>query len=159
MINTVSATQRLASRGNSLKTSNEVTAAITGCITAKLVDVLMVALGSCFESLSDEDVNTIFELYEATPSVAMTVGLVEVPDAPDSVAKHQASHPPLLHETGGDEAARSPAASIEPVPAEKDTLSSLKDDLLIDENPCGDRLKLLGELPVNSQIPQWHTLG
>ena len=36
-----------------------------GSIAAELADALMVALGSCFESLSGKDVTAIFELYEA----------------------------------------------------------------------------------------------
>ena len=45
----------------------------------------MVALGSRFESLSDEDVTAILELYEAAPSAAMTAEAVKVHKAPDSV--------------------------------------------------------------------------
>jgi hypothetical protein len=51
------------------------------------VDVLMAALGPCFESLSSNDVNAIFELYEAIPSVAMMAEAVKVPEAPGSVSK------------------------------------------------------------------------
>jgi len=53
----------------------------------------MAAGGNRFESLSDKDVTTIFELYEATLSVAMMANAVEVPEAPDSVAEQQGSHP------------------------------------------------------------------
>ena len=65
----------------------------------------------------------------------------------------------MQDEAGGDEAAGSPAASVKPGPAEKDALSSPEDDSSIDETPCGDGLKLPGKLPVDSQIPQWHTFG
>ena len=74
-------------RGGGFKASKEVAAAIAGDIAAKLADVLMAALGPHFESLSSEDVNAIFELYEATTCVAMTAKAVNVPKAPGSVAK------------------------------------------------------------------------
>ena len=102
---------------------------------------------------------TIFNLDEATPSVVTSDDAVEVPEAPRSVAKQQGSCPPSLHEAGGDEAARSPFASVKPVWVEKEALSSQKDDSLLGKTPCGDGLKVLGELPINLQILQWHTLG
>jgi hypothetical protein len=71
----------------------------------------MVALGSCFESLSGKDVTTIFELYEATMSAAMTDEAVKVHEAPDSVAEQRGSTPPLPKEAGGDE------PPVLPVPA------------------------------------------
>lgn len=86
-INTVSAAQRLVSTGSGFTTSNEVTPTIAGGIAAKLAVALMASLVNCFESLSSKDVTTIFELYEATPCVAMMADAVKVPKALDSVAK------------------------------------------------------------------------
>ena len=74
-------------RGSSFKSSGKVVTAIAGGVVAELADALMAALGSCFESLSGEDVTAIFELYEATPSVASMADAVEVPEALDSVAE------------------------------------------------------------------------
>jgi hypothetical protein len=85
-IDTVSAAQRLASRGSGFRASKEVAAAVAGGVAAELADALMVALGSRFESLSSEDVTAILKLYEATPAV-MTAKAVKVHEAPDSVAK------------------------------------------------------------------------
>ena len=87
MIETVSAAQRLALKGSGFRASEEVTAAVAGGVAAELVDELMVALGPHFESLSDEDVTAILELYEATPSVATTAEAVMVHEAPASVAE------------------------------------------------------------------------
>jgi len=87
MIDTVSAARRLVSRGSGFKISDKGATAIAGSFAAKLTVVLMVALGPRFESLSDEDVTAIFELYDATPSVAVTGEAVKVPEAPDSVAE------------------------------------------------------------------------
>ena len=86
-IDTVSAAGRLVSRGSGFKTSDEVATAIASGIAAELADALMVALGPRFESLSSEDVTVIFELYEATPSVAATADAVEVPEASDAVVE------------------------------------------------------------------------
>ena len=83
---------------------------------------------------------------------------VKVPEALGSVAKQKGSHTQTPNEAGGDEAARSPAASIKPVLAEKDALSSPEDDLSLDEPPCGDGPNIPSELPVDSQILQWGTL-
>jgi hypothetical protein len=118
----------------------------------------MEAFGPCFKSFSGEDVTAIFKLYEATPSVAMAAEAVRVPEALGSVAKQQGSCPPSLNEAGGDEAAGSSAASVKPMPVEKDILSSPEDDLSLDETPCGDGHNTPGELHVNSHIPQWCTL-
>ena len=82
------------SRGSGFKASNEVAAAIVGGIAAKPMHALVAALNS-FESVSSEDVNTIFKLYEVTPSVAMTAKAVKVPKALVSVAKQRGSCPPL----------------------------------------------------------------
>ena len=105
-INTISAARRLASRGSGFRASEEVAAAVTGGVAAELVDALMVALGSRFETLSGEDVTAIFELYEATSSAAMTAKTVKVPEAPDSVAEQQRSSPPTPNKAGGDECQR-----------------------------------------------------
>jgi hypothetical protein len=45
------------------------------------------------------------------------------------------------------------------VPAEKDILYSPEDDSSLDENPCGEEHIIPSDLPVDSHIPQWHTLG
>ncbi len=74
------------SRGSGFKASNEVAAAIVGGIAAKPMHALVAALNS-FESVSSEDVNTIFKLYEVTPSVAMTANIVKVPEASDSLTE------------------------------------------------------------------------
>ena len=120
MIDTVSTTGRLTSRVSGFKTSNEVAAAITGGVAVKLADVLVAALGPFFVFFSGEDVTAIFELYKATPSVATMANAVKVPEAPDSVAEQQESHPPSPYEAGGDEAAGSPAASVKPALAKKE---------------------------------------
>ena len=86
-IDTFSNARRLASRGSCFKTSNEVATAIASGVVTKLADALMAALGPRFKSLSSEEVNAIFELYEATPSVVMTAKAVKVPKALDSVAE------------------------------------------------------------------------
>jgi hypothetical protein len=60
----------------------------------------------------------------------------------------------MPNEAGGDEATRSSAASVKPVPAEKDILFSPEDDLSLDETQCGEEHIIPGDLPVDSQIPQ-----
>jgi hypothetical protein len=144
-------------KGSGFRASEEVTAAVTGGVAAKLADELMVALGSRFESRSGEDVSAILELFKATPSVMTTAEAVMVHKAPASVAEQQ--NPPLLNEAGGDEAVGSPAASVKPVHAEKDIISSPKDDSSLDETPLGEDPITPGKLPVNSMIPHWRTLS
>ena len=87
MINTVCAAQRLALRSSGFKISDEIATDIVGVIAAKLNNVLMAALGSCFEYLSGEDVNAIFELYKATTSVVTMADAVIVHEVLDSVAE------------------------------------------------------------------------
>jgi hypothetical protein len=65
----------------------------------------------------------------------------------------------LPNEAGGDEAVGSLAASIKLVPAEKDILSSPEDDSSLDETSCGEECNIPSKLPVDSQLPQWHTLS
>ena len=52
-------------KGPGFMTSDEVAAAIEGGVAAELAFAVMVALGSCFEQLADEDQVTIAELYTA----------------------------------------------------------------------------------------------
>ena len=111
-IHTFSATRRLALRGSSFRASKEVATAVAGGISTEVVDALMVALGSHFESLSGKDVTAIFELYEAAPSAETTAKAVKVHEALDTVAEQQGFSPPLPNEAGGDEAAGSPSDSM-----------------------------------------------
>jgi hypothetical protein len=57
-------------RGSGFGTSDEVAAAVAGGMATELADELMTALGSHFDTFSGEDVTTILDLYESTPSVA-----------------------------------------------------------------------------------------
>jgi hypothetical protein len=153
MIDTISATRRLALRGSDFRASEEVAAAVAGGVAAELVDALMVALGSRFESLSGKDVTAILELYEAAPSAAMTAEAVKVHKVPDSVAEQEGSSPRSPNEAGGDEAAGSLSASINAVPEEKDALSSPEDDSSNDGSQEGDGRPIPCELPVDVSPP------
>jgi hypothetical protein len=130
-------------RGSDFKASEEVVAAAGGFL-AKLADAL------------SKDVNAFFELYKATTNVVTTAEAVKVPEATGSVAKQRGLCPPSPNEAGGDEAAGSPAASVKLAPTEKDILSSPEDDSSLDETPYGEG-NIPSELPVDSQLPQWHT--
>jgi hypothetical protein len=55
-VDTASATERLALKGASFATSEEVAVVIKEGVAAELADALMAALGNHFEHLSDEEV-------------------------------------------------------------------------------------------------------
>ena len=69
-VDTASAAERLALKGADFAASDEVATAMKWGVAAELADALMVGLGSRFESLGDEDVRTLVDLYTAAPSAA-----------------------------------------------------------------------------------------
>ena len=87
-----------------MATSDEVAAAIREEVATELADAMMAALGNCFESLSDEDVRTLVEMYTVAPSATTTVAdaIVE-PEGPDILAEREQCRPLLPIEAGGDE--------------------------------------------------------
>jgi hypothetical protein len=136
---TASTAARLALKGAGFTTSDEVTAAIEGGVAPKLAFAVMAALGSRFEQLAYEDQVTIAELYTTAPSAAtMTADAAAAPKGPSTLTEREQCSPLSSLETGGDEAARSPAASITAVAMEKGALSSPEDDSTVDESPSGD---------------------
>jgi hypothetical protein len=96
---------------------------------------------------------TIAELYTAAPSAAMTTAdAVAAPDGLSTLAEQEQCFPLSSLETGGNEAAGSPAASVAPAAAEKGALSSPEDDSSIDK---GDERTVSVELPVDNSLPPW----
>jgi hypothetical protein len=84
----------------------------------------------------------------------MMANAVVEPEGPNVLAE-QENYPPCLPvEAGGDEAARSPAASITAVPEEKGAISSPEDDSSTDESPSGDGHTVLMELPIDNSLPK-----
>mgnify|MGYP006156805503 CR=1 FL=1 len=157
---TASAAARLALKGADFAASEEVAAAIEGGVAAELAFAVMAALGSRFEQLADEDQLTLAELITATPSAAKaTDDNVAARVGPGSLAERDLSPPLSPSWTGGDEAAGSPAASIIADAAEKGALSSLEDDSVSDESPCGDGRTVSVELPVDRLVPAWRRHG
>ena len=125
-------------------------------MAAKLADAVMIALGSRFEHLSNEDVCILTELYTAAPSAAtMTADAVMEPEGPNVLAEQENDPPHSPVEAGGDEATGSPAASITDVPEEKGAISSLEDDSSADESPSSDGHTVLVKLPVDNSLPKW----
>ena len=85
---TASAAERLALKGADFATSSEAATAIKWGVAAKLADAVMVALGSRFECLSDEDVRTLGDLYTAEPSAALeTTNIAMEPCGPSVLAE------------------------------------------------------------------------
>ena len=159
-LDTASAAERLALKGAGLASSDEVAAAIREGVATELADAVMAALGNRFECLSDEDVRTLAELYTVAPSATTTEADATVePEGPDILAEREQCKPLLSTETGGDEAAGSPAASTSAGHAEKGALSSPEDDLSLDESPCGDGRTVSVELPVDRLVPSWRRHG
>ena len=153
---TASAAARLALKGTDFATSDEVAAAIEGGVAAELAFAVMVALGSRFEQLAEEDQLTIAELYTAASSAEKTTADAVVAfDGPNTLAERDLWSPLSPHEAGGDEAAGSPAASVATVAGEKGALSSPEDDSSIDESPCGDGRPVSAELHVGDSLPSW----
>ena len=151
-----SAAARLALKGSCFATSEEVAAAIEGGLAAELAFAVMAALGSRFEQLADEDQVTIAELYTAAPSAAtMVADAAAAPKGPNTLAEREEYSPLSSLETGGDEAAGSPATSVIADEAEKGPLSSPEDDSINDESPSGDARATSVELPVDSSSPPW----
>ena len=86
--NTASVAARLALKGADFATSNEVAVAIEGGVAAELAFAVMVALGSRFEQLAEEDQLTIAELYTAAPSAVKTMAdAVAASDGPNTLAE------------------------------------------------------------------------
>ena len=85
----------------------------------------------------------------------MTADTVVAPEGPVILAVQEQCKPLLPLEAGGNEATRSPAASVSAVPMEKGVLSSPDDDSSINESPCGDGRTVSGELLVNNSLPVW----
>jgi hypothetical protein len=140
-------------KGTGFVTSNEVAAATREGVAAKLADAVMAALGDHFECLSDEDVRILADLYNALLSaVTTTADAVMEPKGPNVFAKRVNDPPNFPIETGGGEAAGSPAASISAAPDVKGAISSPEDDSSADESPSGDGL-ILVELPVVDSLP------
>ena len=73
---------------------------------------------------------------------------VKAPEGPITLSEREL-------ETGGDEAVRSPAASITAVIAEKSALYSLEDDSSIKNSLCGDGRTISVELLVDDSLPLW----
>ena len=103
----------------------------------QLVDALMVALGSCFESLSNEDVQAIRDMYTAVPSMELVANAAEGKTKSSPDPAEQGTLPHMLIENGGNEAAGSPVTSIAAAQT-KETLFSLEDELSLDNAPSGD---------------------
>ena len=122
---TASAAARLALKGTDFATYDEVAAAIEGGVAAELAFAVMVALGSRFEQLAEEDQLTIAELYTAASSAEKTTADAVVAfDGPNTLAERDLWSPLSPLEAGGDEAAGFPAATITTAAAEKGALSS-----------------------------------
>ena len=159
-IDTASAAERLASRGAGFATSDEVAAAWKQGVAAELADAVMAALGSRFHSLSEEDVCILADLYTATPSAAGAMAeAVEEPEGSLTLAKQEQCPSTPPNEAGGDEAAGSPAVSVNAVPGDKGAISSPEDESSEDESPRGEGHAISVELPIDISLPKWRTIS
>ena len=159
-IDTASAAERLAPRGAGFATSDEVVAAWKQGVAAELADAVMAALGSHFHSLSEEDVCILADLYTATPSAAgATAEAVEEPEGSLTLAEREQCPSTPPNEAGGDEAAGSPAVSINALPGDKGAISSPEDESSKDESPRGEGRAVSGELPIDVSLLKWRTIS
>ena len=101
-VDTVSATKRLALKGASFATSEEVAAAIREGVAAELADAMMAALGNRFEHLSNS--------WTCTPQhqTMMMADAVVEQEGPNVLAEQETDPPHSPGKAGGDEAAGSP---------------------------------------------------
>jgi hypothetical protein len=85
-IDTASATKRLALKGTRFASSDKVAVAIGKGVVTDLANAVMVmaSLGSCFESLSNEVIHILADLYTAALSAATkTADAVIEPEGPN----------------------------------------------------------------------------
>jgi hypothetical protein len=125
-----------------------------------LADAVMAALGSRFHSLSEEDVCILADLYTATPSAAGAMAeAVEEPEGSLTLAEREQCPSTPPNEAGGDEAAGSPAVSINAAPGDKGAISSPEDESSEDESPRGEGHAVSVELPIDVSLPKWRTIS
>lgn len=118
---------------------------IAGGVFAELADTLMVTLGSCFESLSSEDLQVIGDIYTAAPRAIMMANAAKGMRKPSPNPIKQDALPHMLSESGGDKAGGS-LAPIVVTAGSTNPPSSPEDESSLDEAPSG---KVSCSLPIS----------